>query len=272
MKILCLLLICSLKAYGAFEVSSQDPFTGSLSNSVVASNNHFSAFLLNPSVTASIKEMNIGLIYFKPYTISELNAGGLVSNFKIKHLGAGISISTFGNSLYQESRLTLNISQPYFEERFFLGLNINLYDIKVQDYPNLNTYGIDLGILYIVNERIQSGFSIENINRPAFKNYTEELPLIARWGISLKLDEKIQSYVAVEKDSWFAPNLSFGIDVQTGSLLSIQTGYKTYPSMPSIGFILKKNWIYVQYGFQYHFELGETHLWGITFSRDGSKK
>jgi hypothetical protein len=268
MKIIFLILICSLKVYGAFEIFSQDPFTGSLSNSVVASDKHFSAFLLNPAVTASLKEMNIGLIYFKPYTIGELNAASITSNFKIKNSGAGLSISSFGNSLYQESQLTLNLSQAFFEQRFCLGLNINLYNIKVQDYPNLNTYGIDLGILYIANESFRSGFSIENINQPSIKTHTEELPLIARWGIGLRLDEKIQTYVAVEKDSWFAPNLSFGMDYQAGSFLSIQTGYKTYPSVPSIGFILKKNWIYIQYGFQYHFELGGTHLWGITFSRN----
>jgi len=269
MKVLSIILICSLKAYGAFEVFSQDPFNRGLSSSTIASNKHFSAFLLNPATTTLLKNVNIGLVYFKPYSISELNAGGLVSNFKIKNFGAGVSISTFGNSLYQENRLTLNLSRGLIQKRVCFGVNVNLYNISIEDYPGLNTVGIDLGLLYIANESFQIGFSIENINQPALTNRMEEIPIIARWGIAYKLNDKIQSYVSIEKDSWFAPNFSFGIDFQTGGILAIQTGYQTYPSVPSIGFILRKNWIHIQYGFQYHFELGPTHLWGITFSRGG---
>jgi hypothetical protein len=265
-NLLLILLLYSLKVFGAFESSSQDPFTGSLSNSVMVSENYYSTFLLNPAGTAQVTSINLGLIYFKPYSISELNAASIISNFSIKNYGAGLSISAFGNSIYQENQLTLNLSRSFFTEKFCLGLNYSFYHIKIDDYPNLSTYGIDLGIIYKVNDFFQTGFAIKNINQPVLSDHPEELPLITRWGAAFKLEERINTYISIEKDSWFAPCLSFGFEFQTGDILSIQSGYRTYPSVPSIGFILRKNWINFHYGFQYNFELGGTHLWGITFS------
>jgi hypothetical protein len=266
-NLLLILLLYSLKLFGAFESFSQDPFTGGLSNSVIVSENFYSTFLLNPAATAQMNSINLGLMYFKPYSISELNNAIIISNFNIKNFGAGLSISTFGNSIYQENQLTLNLSRPLFIDRFCLGLNLSFYNIRIENYPNLSTYGLDLGIIYIANDFFQTGFAIKNINQPNLSEHTEEIPLITKWGAAFKLEERINAYISIEKDSWFAPCLSFGFEFKTGEFLSIQSGYMTYPSMPSIGFILSKNWINFHYGFQYHFELGGTHLWGITFSR-----
>lgn len=268
MKRLLLSLIFTINAHAAFEYTTNDALLNGLSNSVITTREYFAAFMINPSVSASIEDSNLGVMYFKPYNLAELNSGSIIANFKFKNFGAGFSFSTFGNSIYRENQLTLNLARALFGEKMSAGINIHWNSINVKSYPNLNALGADVGLQYQITPHVHTGFSIRNINQPSLNGNREELPLVTSWGASFQIEERIIAYIAVQKDSWFAPNLLFGIRFKAGNMLSIQTGFNTYPSTPSIGLQLKKNWIAIQYAFKYHFDLGGTHFWGVSFSRN----
>ena len=270
MRILIIKLLLFINLYAAFELSGSNGFLNGLSGSSIATDQFYSAYLLNPSVSSVVKGAHFGLTYFRPYGFSELHFGRLISSLSGKGLGMGLSFSTFGNSLYHENDFAMNVSKFFSQTRFSIGLNVHWYSISIENYNSINTFGIDIGGQFYISRTIITGFSIHNINQPSINGYSEEIPLVTRWGMAFRATNSVTTYFTIQKDSWYPINLIFGVNFKPDSVLSVQSGFNTYPSMPTLGINLNYKWSEINYTFQYHFDLGITHLWGISFKRYGS--
>jgi len=267
MKTLVFTLCFIIESYAAFEFSATNAFLKGMANSTIATTQFFSAFLLNPAISSAVKEGNLGLTYFKPYGISELNYAGLVFNIPFKNIGTGLAVSTFGNQLYRESQFIINFSKSFFKNKLFAGFNTHWYSVSVERYGNTNSLGMDAGLQYVINSKMLIGFSIHNFNQPELNGCQEEIPVITNWGISVGVDDRFHAYLAIQKDAWFPLNFMLGMNFKASSTFSVQSGFSTYPSSPTIGFYLERSKIRVNYVFQYHFDLGVTHLWGVSFHK-----
>lgn len=267
MKVIYLFFFQSLPLMAAFELSMSDANLSGLSGSAVASDQIYSAYLLNPAVTAALDHHNLGIQYFIPYGISELNSGSLVTNIVTSFINAGLAVSTLGNEIYHENQVIVNFSRSLLKRRFFIGLNLRWYSIQIKNYENLNVLGMDAGVQYKLYPGLLMGFSLLNLNQPLVYQHKEELPLVANWGMQISLTDQFTSYLSIQKDAWFAPSLRLGFSFWVNSFLRIQSGINSYPAIPSFGFHLKRNWVAVDYSLQYHFDLGITHFWGLSFSK-----
>ncbi len=267
MKTLICFLILFSNGFAAFEYFGNNAFLNGTAHSAVVSKKIFSAYLLNPSISSSLGSDNIGITYFKPYGLSGIDFGGVISNFHLFGMGTGFSISTFGNELYRENQATINLSKQFIQKRLAIGINVHWYSIDILNYGQLKTWGLDIGAQYVISPSVISGFSVHNVNQPALNNRQEEIPLITRWGISVNVASPFDVYFAVQKDSWYPLNVLFGIDYQANSFLAVQSGFNTSPAVPCLGIHLKRGWIKLNYVFQYHFDLGVTHFWGISWNR-----
>ncbi len=269
MRIIILTIFLISDAFAAFELGGMNAFINGTANSSVATNEFFSAFLINPAITSAVKNSNLGLHYFRPYGLKEVNSAGLMLNTHIAQAGLGFAIGSFGNSLYRENQVTLNASKIFYKN-LAVGINFHWYSLHFQNYGNMNSFGLDGGVQFKINPRLTAGFSVNNFNQPTLNGYSEEIPIISRLGISAVITEHFRGYVAVQKDAWFPINVLFGMNFNASSLLSIQSGFNTYPSVPVIGFRVQRKWMVVNYVFQYHFDLGATHFWGISFTKEGN--
>jgi hypothetical protein len=267
MKVIYLFILHALPIMAAFEFSLYDANLSGLSGSVAASDQIYSAYLLNPAVTAALNYHHLGIQYFKPYGISEINSGSLISNIITPLINVGLAVSTLGNDLYHENQVVANFSRDFIKKQFFLGVNFRWYSIQVKNYENLNVIGIDAGVQYRVYPNVLMGFSLLNLNQPSVYKNKEELPVIANLGMQVNLTDQFTSYISFQKDAWYAPSVRLGFSFWVNSFLRIQSGINSYPAIPSFGFQLKRSWTAVDYSLRYHFDLGITHFWGISFSK-----
>ncbi len=263
--LLIVLVTCSLRA--AFEYCAADPSMHGTAGSMVAQEGSYAGYLLNPALSAASPDMAAGMVYFRPYGIPELTCGAVITRFATKSMGSGLALSSFGNELYRENQLTANLSGNFLEDRLLLGLNLRWYSLHVQNYDDMNTLGVDAGLQYRLHPRILMGFSVLNLNRPALNGLEQEIPLITSWGMAIRLHDRFISYLSLQKDFRYPPSLRFGVSMQFNPYLQLHTGVNTYPSVPSLGLSFIRKWIAVQYAFQYHFDLGGTHFWGLSFSK-----
>jgi hypothetical protein len=267
MKVIYPFMFHALPVLAAFEFSMYDANLSALSGSVAASDQIYSAYLLNPAITAALDHHHLGIQYYKPYGISELNSGSLISNLITPFLNAGLAVSTLGNDLYHENQVVANFSRHVIKHRFFIGVNLRWYSIQVKNYENLNMLGVDAGMQYKIHPDLLMGFSLLNLNQPSANQDQEELPVVASLGMQINLTHQFTSYLNLQKDAWYAPSVRLGFSFWINSFLRIQSGINSYPAIPSFGFQLNRNWIAVDYSLQYHFDLGITHFWGISFSK-----
>jgi hypothetical protein len=267
MKMLYLLILYSLPLFAAFEFSLVDANLSGLSGSAAASDQIYSAYLLNPAVTSALDHHNLGIQYFKPYGMSELNSGSLVSNIITPYFNSGVAVSTLGNEIYSENQVIVNLSRGLINQKFMIGLNLRWYSIQAKNYNTLNTLGMDVGLQYKIHPSLLMGFSILNLNQPSFYQKKEELPSVINWGMQINLTEQFTSFVSIQKDSWFSPSVRLGFSFWVNSFIRLQSGVNSYPTIPAVGFHVRRNWAAVDYSLQYHFDLGITHFWGISLSK-----
>ncbi len=262
MKFILLFIFGVVPLYAAFEYSGADVMLQGVSASMVATNQSYSAYLLNPATSAAVSQNHLGLLYFQPFGLPEINYASLITHFRVNRYGTGFTISTFGNDIYRENQLVYNVAGTFFEERFFVGVNLRWNNLNVQNYFSSNSLGVDAGIQYVLHPNILMGFSLLNLNQPAGK--PEEIPLKTNWGMSFRLGERFDTYIAIRKDSWYPASVRVGFEIRLNSLITLHNGFNTYPAVPSLGLTLKRNMIAIHYAFQYHFDLGGTHFWGLS--------
>ena len=267
MTIILVLLIMTAPLFGAFDYTIPDVILMSTSESMVVSKHHYAAYLLNPAVSSQVRDAHLSLHYTQPYGITGLISGAFISQLKRGDYGFGLTATAFGNELYRENQLIGNLSHEFFDGQLAVGVNLRWNNLAVENYGTINVLGVDAGVQYQIQGGLLMGFAIRNINQPQLNNHAEELPVITQWGISFQPIERFDTYIALIKESWYPLSVRIGVLMRINSILGIHSGFNSNPSVPSFGFTLKRNWISVQYGLQYHFDLGGTHVWGLSIER-----
>ena len=266
-KILLFILL-ALPVQAAFELSGSNAFSNALGRSGVTNQNSFAAFLLNPALSAAVSGPGIGISYLKPYNLAGLSAANLIATVPFQNFGLSGTVYTFGNLEYQEIRVSTNISHRFLQNRLFLGLNLHWHQINFAHYGSTGaTIGLDLGAFVRISRFVSTGFSLLNVNQPAVNGHREEMPVVTTWGIAVQPGDQIVAYLTVEKDRWYPVNISLGVEAPITRYLLLQSGFQTNPTLPSLGFQFRKGWFALFYAFQYHFQLGPTHAWGLMVTR-----
>ena len=266
---LFVLIIMVINVWAAFELSTSNAFSGGILGNFTTGQDFFSSYLTNPASSSYTKDFHLGINYCRPYNLPGLNVAGIFSLIPLKTVGAGVSMVTLGNSLYQEYKITGNVSRTFFHRALSVGLNWNWYQINVRNYNSSHSFGMDAGILCKIIPQLVTGFSIQNISQARLNGYLDEIPLVTSLGFVFQPTQDFSTYLSVSKDAGYPAALQIGLNFVANSSISIQSAFSSYPAVPSIGFRFNHQWISINYMFQYHFELGGTHFWGVSFSKKG---
>ena len=181
-------------------------------------------------------------------------------------LGLGLSIENFGNSLYSENKLTINASKLLYNNKLAVGVSFSVYHISATRYNSSSTFGLTLGIQYRVLPKLYLAGVIENINQPTINGFGEEIPQRIKAGFQFAPAEELRAHLTVQKDSYFSPEVLFGVEYQLFNNVDLFSGYSTFVTTPSFGLALNVAKIEASYAMQYHFDLGATHFVGIAFN------
>jgi len=272
MKKTIILLLLFSNLFSAFELQTDNVFLSGAANSSVAQKGMFASFLLNPSASAFVDGTRLGIGYFKPFGFKGLHYAGMVGNFGWRQNGIGGAFFSFGNDLYRESAITINTSRLFIDKTFSIGINVHWYALEVKNYGSAYSFGIDAGALYEITDHFFTGFSIRNLNQPRLNGHNEEIPVVTSLGIAGVVDDHFHLSIAIQKDGRFPPAFLMGVVFLVNQSFIIQSGFSTYPAVPSVGFQFQRKRLAVHYVLKYHFELGATHFWGVSFDMPNRKE
>jgi hypothetical protein len=266
-KILLLtVLVFSGRVYSAFDYISISARNAALASSYLASTKISDAFLLNPALSVNNKNIYAGLNYSRLFNLEDLTYSMGVFSFSVKQNCIGLAIQNFGEDIYRENKITLNYARNLIDDKLAIGISGILYFISVANYNNLNTFGFSFGFRYKTSPSLWIAGAIENINRPKLNGYSEEVPQLIHFGLQYKVLDELYSHISVQKDAWFAPIVSFGIEYEIIKNLILSSGFTSAASLPSLGILLNISGIEIDYSIQHHFDLGPTHFVGIAYS------
>lgn len=263
---LLLMVVCSANpAAAAFDYAANSAFSASLQSSFTAYSSHPAAFLINPALMKKAGNAALSINYCQPWGISQLQYGSLAAVLPLGQFGSALMIERMGHTRYQESRIMPALSWHQLSSGLSLGISIPVYIVSADRYSASNAVGINVGFSWRISESLNIGGSAENFNRPLLAGSVEELPQHLRFGLAWFANDDLTTFINVQKDAWFDPEVVFGVDYTPTSAFTITSSYSSAGEMPAAGIRTGIGHWRVEYAWQYHLELGASHVFGLSW-------
>ncbi len=159
---------------------------------------------------------------------------------------AGVTISRFGDELYNE--LKISAGAAYQLDMVSIGLKINYLQVSLQDLGSRGSFAFELGGLVTLTEQISFGAHIYNLNQAKFRSEFAEdelVPVVVKAGLSYAPTKVILMSLEVEKDIDYPASFKAGLEYQIAKGIFGRTGVRTAPfDLHFGGGIRQKRWIF----------------------------
>lgn len=254
-----------LTCTAAFEIKPQGVDNFSSGSSGIAVNNTAFAVFINPAITGLIYNSGINVFYRNFYGIKEINQISLAGHFHLFRLPVGAGISTFGNQLYRETELRAGTAIELLQQ-IHMGISCNLYYLDIQNYGSAMSLGFDFAFIKKINDFISAGFVLSNLNEPDIGNTGESIPARYSFGFAYQpLKNSVLSFDIVKEDNYNF-DYRFGVRYNLNSWLTFMTGFCDLTNAFSAGIKVSNKDYNVNYGFQYHPDLGGSNSMSIGYA------
>jgi hypothetical protein len=200
------------------------------------------------------------------FIISGLNtvaAGAIQPMFKGKTV-AGLSISHFGDQLFNEVNLGLGVSHRI--EKVSLGLKVNYVQFVMQGLQTKTALAIEFGGLMQFTKHLFVAAHIYNFNQAQIASFRDErLPTIMKAGISYRpLDNIILNAEAI-KDIDYPTNVRMGAEYKPIKKLSLRGGFSVNPVIFNYGAGFEVAGFHFDYALSTHTVLLPAHHLSVAY-------
>ncbi len=190
------------------------------------------AILNNPAGMTGVQQGTAFATYenrfgFTPFQTLSV---GAVLPLNIKDAAAGLSISRFGDELYNELKIGIGYAQKI--DLVSLGLKINYLQVYLQDLGSRGSFVFELGGLVHLSPEISFGAHIYNFSQSSFTSEfaeDEPVPVIMRAGMSYTPSDVLLMTLEVEKDIDYPASIRAGLEYQIIKGIYGRTGIRTAP-------------------------------------------
>lgn len=220
------------------------------------------ALTLNPAQTGLPQKFTGTIAYTRPYGLEGVNCLSADVGFRWSRLNITVGLRSLGAKGYSEydmgSTLGFDITKDFTGGVGFHTLVRNMLGYGMEAVP-----AFDLGIL-LKFSTIRLGIAVQQLNKPRFENKDELLPRF-RGGIGWEPVKPMLLGVDFEKQGE-TERLVSGVEVRIFPELRVRGGFETAPWCWRGGIGINLSWLGLDYGYQYHPEMGDMHIIGLTCS------
>lgn len=217
----------------------------------------------NPAGLSQARGPALTLFISHPYGLRELTHETLSTVLPTRYGSFGLSLQTFGHTLYRENTLAIGWGNPY-RGKVHYGILIRAFQLQIQKYGSDAVLTLDFGCLLRLTDKITWGVAVTNLNRGRIGQQKDPLPQITRTGISYTPLPGLLLSTEIDKDPRFPVELKGGVEICPFSPLSLRCGFGREPSYFAAGIGLAWGIFRCDYGFTSHPVLGASHQGSIS--------
>ncbi len=217
-------------------------------------------FGVNPAMAVSGVRFGAGVTYARPYGLSGLNCIRSVVNFSWGKIATVAGGQLLGLGTYKEWDCGLALgTEPI--KGLKVGLGVHGFVQELGDYEVRGVPVFDLGGVWR-NGRFAFGFSGQRLNSPQLSGGDKILPRFILGGSW----EPVQGLViAIEgRKQGNVDGGAAGVGFQFFPELILRAGVETAPLLWRGGLRIQLGCCGIDYSYQLHPELGDTHILGIS--------
>ncbi|MBL7129567.1 MAG: hypothetical protein ISS16_11365 [Ignavibacteria bacterium] len=274
MRILPLILIsflCIKVSYAQFENTDIGARAVALNGAFTSLSNNSQAIFYNPSGLGQIKYREFSAFYSPaPFGLSELKTGALTYAEPFQFGVLGVGAKTYGFDLYRETNIILSYGNS-FKGKIFYGLNVNYYNINIQNYNSATSFGLDVGTMAYITEFLRWGFFAKNITGSTIGKSKEKIVQVYRTGFTVQPREDVNFLLELEKDVKHPISVRAGLEYSFYDFLDLRAGVGSEPTSFSGGIGLNYDMFQLDYALYNSLDLGITHQGTISINFGGEK-
>lgn len=246
---------------GARQTGMNGAFTSLADNSL--------AIFYNPSGLGQMKNREFSIFYNPaPYGLTDLSTAAITFAEPTKYGTVGAAFKTYGFDLYRENNFIVSYGNNY-KNRIFYGLNLNLYNLSIQNYGSATSFGVDIGAMAYLAKFLQWGFFGKNITGSKIGASKEEIAQVYRTGFTYQPLDYFRFVAEIEKDIKYPVSVIGGIEYNIIDFLDLRAGVGSQPTTFSAGIGVNYSLFSFDYSMRKTEDLGFTHLGSITVNFGG---
>jgi hypothetical protein len=238
-----------------------------LSNSGVVLTDLWSNYHNQAGLTG-VEKFTLGFHYENKYVVSEYGLHALALAIPTSRGTIGASVTFFGYSKYNESKISLAFGKP-FGDKFSAGIQLDLLNIyQAEDYGNSTTLAVEGGIIAEPVDGLLIGAHVYNPTQSSYNTFEpEKVPTIFQVGMGYYFTEKLLIVVETEKDLRQKAVFEGGIEYHVIKSIYARFGISTYEMSSysfGVGFVHKG--VKADMAFSQHQILGYTPHVSFSYS------
>jgi hypothetical protein len=220
-----------------------------------------------------LEEFSAGAFYESKFLLNELSVKGGAIAYPTKSGTFGVSIMSFGYSLYSEGKYGLAYGRK-LGENVSAGVQVNYLTTRIaNDYGNASALSVEAGVQARLSKKLAIGMHLYNPNRAKITDYNnEKIPTVMRLGLDYKFSNKVFTTVEAQKDIDHPAQLKVGIEYHIVEQLYLRAGISSNPFLNTFGFGLKLQKFQVDFATSIHSTLGFTPQMSLTYGIKGPSK
>lgn len=267
-----ILLLSFSESFALFEYDGLSARYLSLGGGGTALCDEPSMMVSNPGALGFFSKKSIELSWSQLYNMKELSAGDLyfifpLGNFFSTHsLTSGVGFNIFGETdYYQESKVFFAFG---YAIKNYLSLGASIKYMRVSfpyPYSDFSAVGFDAGVLFRIQDRVQLGSAVKNLNQPEMIKGSDNVSRIWNMGIAFFPFKDIILTTDYVKESGFDPQLKFGQEIKISENFNLRFGINTEPVRYGVGTGFNWETVKIDYAFLSHPALGQTHKASLRF-------
>lgn len=220
-----------------------------------------------------IKDLSGGIYYENRFLLKETGYKAAAFVMPVKSGAFGISVTSFGFELYNETKAGLSYGQR-FGDRFSMGVQMNYLNTQLtQEYGSKTSITGAIGLIAKLSESLSMGVHVYNPSRTKLAEYDDErIPTIMKLGLDYRFSDKVMLGVSTEKDVNFDAVVNAGLEYHITEMLYLRGGISSNPTQYAFGFGMQLKDFKVDLSSSFHQTLGITPGISIIYTRTKKSK
>jgi hypothetical protein len=189
----------------------------------------------NQAGIAAEQQLTIAVAYENEFLNPELSRQSAVIVYPHKNNAFGLSIQDYGFSAYSEQRIAFAYARN-FGNAVFAAINFNFHQLKISQYGSAETYSVEIGLQYPVNEKLLLGAHIANPNRSNFSSHVNAaIPVSIEFGVAYSSTKNTLFSTEIIKTLNSTTDVRTGIEYTIGRMAA-RGGFSVNPFRQYAGF------------------------------------